>query len=171
MTHVSLVILKHHLSLFEDRDSRLKNSNQSSSSSLPKDLEEVDKANFYFASGKTLSISNFVKVDSSINDTEVDSENSSSFSLTNNSCSYKSPCRNDVNKSARHESSVSPPTWRQRHTNSFQRTLRRFHSAFMVKNILSNESNKTSANGSNKSIKVNIFLLLLFSLGSIRNSN
>ena len=69
MTHVSLVILKHHLSLFEDRDSRLKNSNQSSSSSLPKDLEEVDKANFYFASGKTLSISNFVKVDSSINDT------------------------------------------------------------------------------------------------------
>ena len=129
---------------------------------MPKDFEEAEKSFSDFKSGRHLSISNINNLDSNILITD-ESENSSSFSLnkssySNNDSSHDesiSPCRQSdhamkrscnnliQDKEESRKSSISPPTWKQRHTNSFQRSLRRFHSAFIVKNILSN-INKTS---------------------------
>ena len=52
------------------------------------------------------------------------------------------------NECINRNSSVSPPTWRQRHRNTFKRTIRRFHSAFIAKGVFNGSINKDTKNSS-----------------------
>ncbi len=52
------------------------------------------------------------------------------------------------NQCVNRNSSVSPPTWRQRNRNTFKRTIRRFHSAFIAKAAFNGSINKDTKNSS-----------------------
>ena len=99
--------------------------------------------------------SNFSLNKSSYNDSSFDESTSPMRQA------YKSTMKNTTTKSSddasscknleifdsecvNRKSSVSPPTWRQRHRNTFKRTIRRFHSVFIAKSVFTGGIDKNS---------------------------
>ena len=146
---------------------------------MPREFEEIDKTN-QFTINKHLSTNNISSI-SNLDKLALatdDSDNSSSFSLNKSSYSNNdSSCdestsnsrlaennsdnthteANDkrtaaTNAATNRKSSVSPVS--RRHPNSFQRTIRRFHSAFIEKRFLGNNKNSEEENVNNKNNKV-----------------
>jgi hypothetical protein len=138
-------------------------------------LEDLETTPF-FGLNKNLSVSSKINSSNNLDHSNMlimtdESENSSNFSLNKSSHSYNSsfdestsPSRQTYNNKATDNdesslnadkaesdcsnriSSISLPTWRQRHRNTFKSTMRRFHSAFIAKSALTSSIDKNSKN-------------------------
>jgi len=137
-------------------------------------LEDLETAAIY-GLNKNLSVSSKINSSNNLDHSNMlimtdESENSSNFSLNKSSHSYNSsfdestsPSRQTYNKTTDNDesslnadkaesdcsnriSSISLPTWRQRHRDTFKSTMRRFHSAFISKSALTSSIDKNSKN-------------------------